>query len=988
MIASFLRYHSLTSSPEQQEESYFDELLADITEKYPEQLPFGEIEPSRSVLINYIENLHATSQKFNRRWHDFPEWYLKSVLGVKSLPVIGDKVWVSIENNGQETVTIPENTRFKVKHERNKTFYYRLTEDTEINNVQIDRFFLLELEKEKQPDAENNKFPEKIPPSVKSVQLTELEIKDHHIVNQKNETTDIGVRVTSPLLFLKEGQRSVEVIFYPRSKAWENHMDKSVSNITNAFKLTISTEKGWEAITEYTVQQTEGNLSVKFNLPDSFSSVTACSHTIHDHSSTYPVLNVYLNLNSEDYAKAALERIQLSSVRLSATVKNMTNLQIYNELGKIDNSKPFMPFGMNTDRGAWFTLGNYEINVKDTKHIELNFEWDQLPENSLGLKEYYSDYKKDITNYSFEVSVKYLSDFKWKETRGKNVFSLFSSEMESDILAQKNRIGKIDVEKMPVISVSEDEYEYSLQSRNGFLNFTLINPEIGFGEQTFRRIFTEQMMKNARKKNKYPSIQPPLQPVLKRITLDYSAEETIDVRTHSVDSQSSVSSIIPLDNSVLNTEEYTENVSFVPDLHARNVILALKNIQENTLLNLFFEVAPFEHRDMKTASLYEQREKIRHVKIYMGNPHYWKKTPLSFIKKDETIGLLISGCIQVQFPGTISPSLYDSNGMLWLRIGYDDVDGINFPDIKVVFPNAAKLEMILPDTGQSDIIVNRENGEVTEDVVIPGAGKIRRISAFYEGRSAEDNLHLLTRVSEYTSHKGRAVTPKDYERLILQAFPDISKVKCIAGQLKSSTENTIHLVVLPKENTSLQNKYPLTPPHLIFRIEKYIRNLNSSYIRKIRILNPVYEEVLIRCKITLNGYFSVKNRKLLAERLNDLIAPWISDNGIPLFGCSINLETIHNDIIKEFGSLISFSDFSAIRIEKDNDNFILQDFVYKKKGVLYENHIIAPSEAHGVFVPSTEHIFYWDDDIVPESFGIEEMGIGKNFIISKRKTSE
>ena len=972
LIASFLKYYPPVSSLEPQDMAYFDELFTDIIdgksiiEKYREELYNGEMEPSWSVLINYIENLHDTGEKFNQRWHGYPEWYLRNVIGVKPLPVIGDKVWISIENNGQKPVLIPKNTQFKVKRDKEKNYFYRLAEDTEIHNIQINRFFILELEKQKQ--NESDKLVKKTPHFVTSIQLTEQEMNDHRIVQQKNQSADIGIRITSPLLFLKEGRRSVQVIFYSRDNLWRDHIGKEISSITNAFRLTISTEKGWEEITEYSAQHIAGNLNLEFILPDSFSPVTACSQAIHERDSQHPVLNVCLNLNSEDYEKAALERLQISHVKLNAKVNNITNLQIYNELGRIDNSKPFMPFGMNMNRGAWFTLGNYEINVKDTKNIELNLEWEQLPETTLGLKEYYSDYKKEINNYSFEVSVKYLSDFKWEETRGKNVFSLFSSVKGSDVLAPQKKIGKIDVEKMPVISIPENEYDYSLQSRNGFLHFTLVNPEMGFGEQTYRRIFTEQMMRNARKKNKYPSIQPPIQPVLKRITLNYYAEETIDVRVYPGENQSSLSSIVPLDNIALSGKKYAENISFVPYFQERNLVFALKNVKENTLLNLFFEVAPFEHKNMNTNSLYEQRDKIRHVKIYIGNPNNWEKAPLSFIKKDETIGLLVSGYIQIQFPDKISPSLYDNNGMLWFRVGYDDVEGVYFPYIKSIIPNAARLEMILPENEHSSLIVNHESGEVTEDTIIPGAGKIKRISPFHGGRSFEDNLKMLMRVSEYTSHKGRAVTPKDYERLILQAFPDISKVKCITGQHQPGSENTIHLVVLPKVNIHIQHAYPLTPPHLIFQIERYIRNLNSSYIRKISVLNPVYEELIIRCRIELKGYFSVKNRALFVKRLNDLIAPWISENGIPLLGYPINLETIHNTVMEEFGTLISFSDFSAIRIEKDNETFILQEFVYKKSGVLYKNHLITPSEAHGVFVPSAEHLFYWDSNI-PKSCG-------------------
>lgn len=979
MIASFLRYYSGKFS-DQLPETYFDELLTDwkdgitIAEKYRAGLTDGETEPSWSVLINFIENLNKTTEQFNLRWKEYPEWYLQSILGVKPLPVIGDNVWVVFENNNQEPVIIPENTRFKVSREKNKTYYYRLTEEAEVRNVRLEKLFLLHFNKDKHIKTDT--------PFIKSIQLNELELQNDQVTAQKNKDVTIGIRISSPLLVLREGIRTVKVTFYPRNDQWSNHLSEN-STLTSAFKLYISTENGWEHIPEYMVKKEDGKLKIRFNLPDSFPAVTPCSYDIHSFSSAYPALNICLNLDSDDYANASLEMIQLSRIKLRCEVKNVTNLQIYNELGKIDNSKPFVPFGMTTERGSWFTVGNYEINIKPTKAVTLNFEWEQLPEHPLGLKGYYSDYKKDITNHSFELAVNYLSDFQWKPVRGRTKFPLFASKKGTDILSTTSSIGPIDVEKMATITIDEQEYTYSLQSRNGFLNFSLSNPEMGFGESVYRRVFTEQMLKNARKKNKYPSILPPVQPILKRISLNYEAEEVIDIRTHSDESRSAVSAIIPLDEIPVTREDRPEAVSFIPEMQERNLILALSNVRENMLLTLFFDVYANEHEDLLQDSIRRQREKIRHVRFYIGNPHYWERMTLSFTRKDETIASLISGCMQMQLPETLSPQLFDSNGLLWIRIGYNDVDDVNFPDIKAIYTNAAQLKMILPEHGQEDLLINSETGEVTEDVLIPGLNKIRRITPFYNGRSREDSQKKLMRIAEYAAHKGRAVTKKDYERLIIQEFPDIAKAKCITN--RNGSDTTLHIVVLPEKNMAERKIHPLTPPHLLFSIERYIRSLTSSYVKEVNVLNPVYEEIIFRLRIELKGYFSVKRRKLLAQRLNEFIAPWQYTNQLPLFGYSINLEKIHNAIIDEFGALMSISDFSAIRIEKNNGEFMLHDFVCKKSGEFYDKHVIHPSEAHGVLVPSEDHIFYWDNDAIPDEFGIEEMSIGKNFIISNKK---
>ena len=59
---------------------------------------------------------------------------------------------------------------------------------------------------------------------------------------------------------------------------------------------------------------------------------------------------------------------------------------------------------------------------------------------------------------------------------------------------------------------------------------------------------------------------------------------------------------------------------------------------------------------------------------------------------------------------------------------------------------------------------------------------LKSISQPYEsfgGQPAEAPLRFYTRVSERLRHKGRAITQFDYERLVLDAFPTIYKVKCV-----------------------------------------------------------------------------------------------------------------------------------------------------------------------------------------------------------------
>lgn len=992
LIASFIRYHSLDIHENSDVATYFDKLFIDpidgksLKDKYPLNLIEGEVEPSWTVLINFIENLNQTSEQFNQRWNDLINWYIDQVLGLKSLPVIGDKVWVSIENKKSDTTFLEKDTRFKVKRENNTTYYYQITEDTEINNIEIDKFYVVNVDRRvkvfNNKDSETNSTYS----YTRNIKVNELILDGSTVLNSVKTPPLFGLEISSPLLYLKEGKRTVDIIFYSRNDDWFNIIKDSKNTFNNAFYIEISTEKGWQKIEDYRIIRQEKNLLITFYLADSYPSVIACDKELHNQETEYPVLKLYLNFNSEDYENAALELLHLSHIKLNADVHGLSNLQIYNELGKIDNSKPFMPFGINANKGSWFTVGSYEMNIKDTQMVDLKFEWEELTEDSISLKEHYIDYKKGIKNNSFEVKVRYLSDFYWKDVLGRSVYPLFASKQDYDSISNYSSINNINVEKMPQLSIEESQYEYSLQAREGFLNITLINPEIGFGENEYRKIFSEQLMRNARKKNKFPTIKPPIQPILRRLTLNYTAQDIIDFNSNSELNKSFVRSILPFNLLKLTSDITNEFSNFLPDLHFRNLFMALKNVKENSLLNLYFEFIPFENKDIISNSIYEQRDKIRNVKIFIGNPYNWERAPVNFLRKDETYGLIVNGCVQFQFPENIPANLFDSEGRIWIRIGFENVENVRFPEISAIYSNTAELEMVLPETGLELLKLNLKDGEVQEDTVIAGIGEIKRITPFFGGRGLEDSLNKLIRLSEYTSHKGRAVAPKDYENLILQAFPEIAKVKYLPkSQLKVLNEN-VYLVVLPKDQFSTKGLYPLTPPHLIFEIEKYIRNLCSPYIKKVSILNPVYEEVIIRGKIKLSGYFSVVKRKLLAKRINEMIAPWLYSNESPTFDIKLKLNEMHDKLIAEFGELIHFTDFSAILIEKGNDEYILEDFIYKKNEKVYDCREIKSTESHGILVPSSEHIFYWENDEIPEDFGIEEMGVNKNLIVSKRKT--
>jgi hypothetical protein len=142
----------------------------------------------------------------------------------------------------------------------------------------------------------------------------------------------------------------------------------------------------------------------------------------------------------------------------------------------------------------------------------------------------------------------------------------------------------------------------------------------------------------------------------------------------------------------------------------------------------------------------------------------------------------------------------------------------------------------------------------------------------------EQDQAYYTRVSERLRHKNRAVTIWDYERLVLQEFPEVSKVKCLNHTCETSEMSPGHvtLVLVP----DLQNKHatnllqPGVSKATLEDVKTFIKGLSPSLV-EIHVNNPVYEEIQLEFEVSfLKGYeFGFYHQELNRELL-EFLSPW------------------------------------------------------------------------------------------------------------------
>jgi hypothetical protein len=158
---------------------------------------------------------------------------------------------------------------------------------------------------------------------------------------------------------------------------------------------------------------------------------------------------------------------------------------------------------------------------------------------------------------------------------------------------------------------------------------------------------------------------------------------------------------------------------------------------------------------------------------------------------------------------------------------------------------------------------------------------VRQPFASSGGRNREDVQAFRTRTSERLRHKGRAVQPSDYERLVLQEFPEVGQVKCITNNNSRVSFRTpavppgvIYLVATPRLEEHPERE-PRLPRHVLKKITDFITPLASPMVKDIHVINPVYETL----KVFVTVEFSVEGDDSgfaddLDEAISQYLLPW------------------------------------------------------------------------------------------------------------------
>ena len=104
----------------------------------------------------------------------------------------------------------------------------------------------------------------------------------------------------------------------------------------------------------------------------------------------------------------------------------------------------------------------------------------------------------------------------------------------------------------------------------------------------------------------------------------------------------------------------------------------------------------------------------------------------------------------------------------------------------------------------------------------------------FGGVPKEEDKHFYIRVSERLRHKNRAVDIWDYERLVLEKFPGVYKVKCLNHTSTDFELAPGYVRIIPIPDIRNKNIYDILEPRVskntLSEIENYLGALHGFFV--------------------------------------------------------------------------------------------------------------------------------------------------------------
>lgn len=845
---------------------------------------------------------------------------------------------------------------------------------------------------------------------------------EEQLFKSKKEITmepgEIGFAISSPVFVLDVSNRTInfDLQFTSDSIKYISNIIIDISNrsglseeeifskiFSTAFKISFTTEQGWHSVKKYSVKYpddwTTGVIGIEITLDKRYPAISSYQEDNHKRkfNTRHPVFEWILNDGDFYYPYSFLSGMELKKIDINVKVSKLKNLTIYNSTGYIDTESEFELFGPTPKIGTSIQFGAAELFCK--KIDTLSFEWDytNLPAEYKNLEEYFKSYKRGLTDKDFKFNLSALSDFTYSRPGSENIeLSMFNLDDDQKI-NKSLKISGVNLNPLkikPNYLFRNTDYEIAVKDiETGFFRLELKEPIEAFGFEIYSKIYTEIMQSAASEKLKDKKseiqIDPPneaFSPMVSDLSVSYQSKTSIflshdNALENDTEEANKLYHVSPYGTESLIEDLAIVNSNLLPFFsYEGELIIGLQKVDTAQNLNILFEISKKENTDYEFA---------RTIEWFYSGYDGWRPLEREFIISDETINLIQTGVFSFSIPKDISNNskLFKSDNFYIKACSRSKAD--QFGLIKSVRTNAFSASESNVDQNQEFISSLPINSIEEFKLPISGVLSLEQPIASSPGFDKETDLSFYKRVSQLLKHKNRLVTSWDYEQYILNKFNWLSKVKCLPHKSKSHEENRINVrLMCLKKIQKIQNvdEVKLTSAEIL-EIKNSIKKNISPFV-KLEIVNPVFEDLWVKCKVKFKNLPSGRGIIQLNKDLFEFVCPWLYDSDENYeFSSKIKKSDIVNFIKKRpYIQYVTGISIIHIRILEDGSRIFYDSALDNS----LSNYIHLGS-SRSVVVPRSNHqIKIIEEEVyeLPEPINYKDLAIDENFIVSSNVEEE
>lgn len=832
---------------------------------------------------------------------------------------------------------------------------------------------------------------------------------------------ELGFAVSSPILILAEGARTIEVT--ATLQAIDSAELPSTQRLETALSLSLTGAEGWLVPDNFTAMliNISGQLSLQLTLSvnETAPAIIAFDSELHGSGpvSSWPLLRCHIKGRTGIYD--LLEGLIMESATIKVDVAGVRNLVVQNADSLLSVDKPMPLFGNQPHIGSSFYIGSSEIFSKKLTYLSINMEWEAPPKNLFGHYQAYFDDPQPGLYEDFRGH--FLFDLDLLYNRSWNHRILYNQALFSPNVTEPQRISAYastftaafpendDYAALPMLNTVSS---YTSSSKYGFIRMVLQNPTQtrfsaytdipfeAFGHQAFPQRYANQAIALSKWESGDGTTKPelpndPYTPVLASLALDYHAEVEFKIGNNA-----ELEAFY-----LLGPFGYTEASKSIPALLVPEVegqaalYMGIENLQAPANLSLLFQI---EIGTAKASQVLKPGE--THWSFLSGGQ--WQDLPATAVLNDSTYGFQKPGLVIISIPKEASTdhTTMPSN-LVWLRAHIQRP-----PDsasrTMALHTQAIKAELAVEEQDLDSYAAHLQNGLPPKLIsrMLRSNARIKKVTqpyASFDGQAEENNASYFRRCSERLRHRNRAITPWDFERLVLEAFPEVFKVKCLphSDAAGNSKAGELALVIIP-DLRSIDNANPLEPRAgavLMGQINDYVASNLSTPYTTFHVIHPVYEHIRVDIHVAfLPGLDAGWYTNVLNNDLLHFLSPWADKQGEDIvFGARIYKSEIlaflegrhYIDYVTDFNL---YHDYAGPPREGIGHMRIGTDFFVRPKPqpavaqmVIGEDFIVGRSvdvahttQPHAILVSHPQHL------ITPISLeedrcsGVQQLGIG------------